>query len=492
MKKISSFFAKLILSLAFLTAFTACAKIPGVGKTGGDEEEFVQAEKFVYSDTCVVTNVSKNGQEFTFQNLETGLRYTLSYDNLTFFFDRYGDSMTGSQLTGGQICNISFYREEKKLKSLEITSDYFSYSNVEGFRFYNSATRMEYLGDKYELDDNVVICSGRENIDVLEIADTDVLTLHGKDHVIYSITVDKGHGYLSLDNDKYFIEGFIEVGKDIRKITEEMLLTVPEGKYSVLISKDGTSAVREVTIGRNQEATIDLGDIEIKKNYGYISFMTEPSDAIIYLDGVKVKDTAKPVRVEYGIHELIVRADGYESISRYVSVGAPNADVKIKLNKLSDGSDTTDTSATDNDKTDENKDDDKNDTDKTDTDKDKDKDDNPDSPSVGDAPVPSDNPTDNNNDKPDTKPDDKPTENPDDGTGERAGVGKIYVEAPKGAELYLDGTLIGTVPISFDKKLGTMVITLKKAGCQTRSYTINVEETESDSNYSFSDLLALE
>ena len=198
MKKTNAFI-NLICASVSLLFLLSCTPNTGVNvpvSTG--EEEIEQASKFVYSDTCIVVSVGKSDQSFTFQNLETGLRYTLTYDNLTFFTDRYKGSITGSQVSAGQICDITFYREEKQLKSLEISGDYFAYSNVEGFKFYNSATRLEYLGDKYELDENLVVCSGKENIDVLEIADTDILTIHGIDHVIYSINVDKGHGFVSL------------------------------------------------------------------------------------------------------------------------------------------------------------------------------------------------------------------------------------------------------------------------------------------------------
>lgn len=466
-----------VFSLLFLVSCTPNTGVTQNPNQGGDEVE--PASKFVYSDTCIVVSVSKNEPSFTFQNLETGLRYTLSYDNLTFFTDRYKGSITGSQVSAGQICDISFYREEKQLKSLEISGDYFAYSNVEGFKFYNSATRLEYLGDKYELDENLVVCSGRETIDVLEIADSDIITIHGFDHVIYSITVDKGHGFVSLDNDSYFIDGFIEIEKDIRKITEGMILTVPEGRYNILISKDGTSAVKEVTVGRNQEAHVDLGDIEIKKNYGTVNFTLTPSDAFMYIDGEKINDVTKPVKMEYGIHEIIVRADGYETLSKYISVGAPSADVSFKLTKLEDESD-----------------------------KDKDKDSKENS---NDTSTNTNNNTANTNNNTNTNTDNNTnqtqnttstdntsvTDNNETGVTdsnppENTTEAKVYIDAPQGAELYLDGNYMGVVPVSFAKKIGTIVITLKKDGCQTRSYTINLEEATTDSRYSFSELLTLE
>ena len=471
MKRSCSKIFNLIFALSAGLFVISCTPNTPVNTNPGETEEIEQASKFVYSDTCTIVSVNKTEQSFTFQNIETGLRYTLSYDNLTFFTDRYAGSITGSQVTAGQICNITFYREEKLLKSLEISPDYFAFSNVEGFKFYNSATRMEYLGDKYELDENIVICSGKENIDVLEISDTDILTIHGYDHTIYSITVDKGHGYVSLDNDSYFIDGFIEIDKDIRKITEDMILTVPEGRYNILISKDGTSAVKEVTVGRNQEATVDLGDIEIKKNYGTVNFTITPSSAFMYIDGEKIQDASKPVKMEYGIHELIVRADGYETLSKYISVGSPTADITFKLTKLEDDTKEDDTATT----TDNNSQTANNTT-------------------TTDANTTNNTTVTNNTSGENTT---TVTDNPENGTTdtnppENTTEAKVYIDAPQGAELYLDGTYMGIVPVSFTKKVGTIVITLKKEGCQTRSYTINLEEATTDSRYSFSELLTLE
>lgn len=435
---------KIILYIAAALCLCACEQKPSPSVPIEPSGETTESSIFVYSDTCIIVETDRSTSSITFQNLETGLRYTLTYDSLTFFTDRYSKSITATQVSNGQICNISFVKDGKKLKSLEVASNYFEYTNVSGFKFYNSSTRMEYLKDKYELDDNIVVCSGKETIDVLEIADEDVITIRGNGHTVYSISVDRGHGYLSLDNDKYFIDGFIEVDKDIRKITEDMVLTVPEGKYSVLISKDGTSAVKEVTVGRNQDAVIDLSDVEIKKNFGNITFSTDPENATLIIDGEKVNDISKPVKMEYGIHEVIVRADGYETLSKYLSVGTPKAEVEFKLTKLAD------------DETD-NKDD------KTTS-------------------------TDNDNNTDDKKDGSETTdENKENKTGT-----KVYIDAPKDAELYVDGNYVGVVPCSFDKKIGTVVLTLKKDGCQTRSYTINLEDINTDSRYSFSELLKLE
>ena len=65
---------------------------------------------------------------------------------------------------------------------------------------------------------------------------------------------------------------------------------------------------------------------------------------------------------------------------------------------------------------------------------------------------------------------------------------KVYIDAPSGAEVYLDGTYIGVAPVSFAKEAGTHNITLRKSGFETRSYTIVVDSEEKDISYSFADL----
>ena len=66
---------------------------------------------------------------------------------------------------------------------------------------------------------------------------------------------------------------------------------------------------------------------------------------------------------------------------------------------------------------------------------------------------------------------------------------KVYVDAPEGAEVYLDGNYVGISPCSFKKTAGTHVITLRKTGYETRSYTVQVDDEEKDLSYSFADLV---
>ena len=65
---------------------------------------------------------------------------------------------------------------------------------------------------------------------------------------------------------------------------------------------------------------------------------------------------------------------------------------------------------------------------------------------------------------------------------------RIYIDAPETAEVYLDGIYKGIVPCSFIKESGTHVITLRKDGYETRTFTITLDNSTENETYSFSAL----
>lgn len=74
------------------------------------------------------------------------------------------------------------------------------------------------------------------------------------------------------------------------------------------------------------------------------------------------------------------------------------------------------------------------------------------------------------------------TEEPDGTKIEGYGV---YVDAPYGSTLYVDGEEIGAVPCSFDKVKGSHTITLTRDGYVTKSYSVYIDGNKKDKVYEF-------
>lgn len=448
--------------LLCLSLLCACGKKPVVTAPVQDKPSdtgiiVYGSDSYDSADTPVLVAKDTEKGTMTFFNRQVGREYTLEYDGTTGIYDKYGATLSLPQIEIGDLVDVKFIKTKKHLTSIQLSSDTWSIDSTNRYEI-NSVKHEVTIGeDIYKISSDAKFFSGEKEIALQDIVDTDTLSFRGENSTVYSVVVTKGHGYLRLTGHQSFVGGWIEVGNSvIKKVTDEMLITVSEGSYQVKISNEGTVAQKNVVINRNSESSLDFSDVvfeEAKK--GTVLFSVTPSKAEVFIDGEKV-DISKGVELTYGIHQMICRADGYTSVTQYLNVGQASAGITIDLEKES---------ANASDK----KEDTKKEETKTDSDKDK-----------------TDNKTD---DKTDDKSDDKSDEKKDE-TNTTSTYYKMYVDAPEKVEVYVDGSYIGISPCSMKKAPGTHVITLSKEGYITKSYTVNVDTEDRDISYSFVDLVA--
>lgn len=385
------------------------------------------------ADTALLVDMDKDEKTVTFLNLTVGKRYTLNMDGTTKLTDKYGESLSFDQFTRGDIVDITFLKDKKHLTSMQWSKEAWSYENVERYEI-NTVRHEVAIGDEvYKITDETIYVSDGRTIEAMELNAADVLSFQGIDSTILSVSVEKGHGYLRLVNDENFVGGWIEIGQtNIQRITEDMLMLVPEGSYDVNISYKGGGGTKSVIINRNEETILDIGDLEVAQTqYGMVLFSLSPSSTELYIDGEKV-DASQPVTMEYGLHQVIARAEDYQSVTSYIRVGQESAGIDIVLEKVD-----------------------------TDDDDDEDEDE-----------------------------EEEEDEDDDDVVDATSSYYKVFVEAPEDAEVYLDGNYVGISPCSFKKESGTHIVTLRKTGYETRSYTLSIDSEEKDISYSFADLVA--
>lgn len=418
-------------------------------------------------DTAIVVKKNKEDSTIQFQNLATGKRYTLSFDGATQVLDKYEQSISLEQVEPGSIVTARFYKPKKLLASLRVDSQALHFEELTNYVLDSKRGTLSVGETVYNLSNHLVILSEEELVELIDINQLDVLSVWGYNNQIYSINIEQGHGYLRLQNDTYFVDGWIEIGqKIIRKITEDMLIVVPEGKTTVKVSHNGSSATQEITFARNEEMAWDLGDVEITEvQKGRIIFTLEPVDATVIIDGKEV-NTSLPVELEYGVHQMTVKADGYDTLAQYIKVREPSANIGIELEEdenaeVSDNA--SDTEDSNEDKSDTS------DSDKKDSEKDSNKGDSTEASSKS-----------NSSDSTKTT------------TSKSSSKYQVHIDSPEGVEVYVDGNYIGIAPVSMDKEIGNFVITLRKTGYQTRSYTVQIDDDDSDVNYSFAELMKLE
>lgn len=418
-----------------------------------ETEQLVTLDELSAEDTVILMGKDVEKKIFTVRRISSGEEYELSYDSSMPMLNRSGGSITATELSCGEILDIVYSKHSGKVNRVQISSGNWTLTDMTEFEIDERMKKITLMGEAYQFDSNVPVFSDDHQVELMDVTEMDTLIVKGYNRKVSSVIVDKGHGYLRIKNDAYFVGGFIEVGqKIIRPITEEMLLPVPEGKYKVRVTNRGYAGEENVEIKRDEETKLDLSKIEIEEvAIGHIQFELSPAYAQLYVDG-EITDYEERVPLEYGTHKIRVEAAGYKTVETNIKIGNDYANVEIAL----DVSDTVEEA-----------------TDKT-----------PEGAQNQSATT-----ADSVADTQDTESDSS------DDTSEIStisGSHKIIVEQPEGVEVYLDGNYIGVAPISTAKVTGSHTITLSKSGYQTKSYTIYVDSMNSDVTLSFSELLVEE
>lgn len=390
------------------------------------------------ADTAVVMSVDKQNNSVTLMNMGAGKQYTLYYDGTTYVTDKYNGPMTISQIRAGDVVDVNFLKGKRQLASIQLSPKAWVYNNVENYDL-GGVNKTASIGSAtYSLPEDVVVLSDGKRTEVMDIVAQDLLSVRGIDHQIYSINVEKGHGYLRLKNDQALIGGWIEVGNTvIREITEDMLLVVPEGSYQVFLSNNGASCTKDIVVERDKEVVLDVGDLEVPQDKtGRIVLSVTPGTATVKIDNRTV-DISNPVELTYGIHQIYLEAEGYDSLRKYIQVGSEYAKISFTLEEKKKEDDTSSISQ---------------------------------------------------NSVEDKKPKEEDKSSVSDNTLNTTSGNKVYIDAPKNVEVYVDGNYRGISPVSFKKVTGSHTVTLRKSGYKTKSYTIYLYNDGEDITYSFSEL----
>lgn len=414
-----------------------------------DDLDVLSPERLTANDMVVLIGKDVSRKELTLRNISGGKEKTLTYNGTTMISTKNGGPLTASELKVGEILNVTFTTYNSVISEIVESPDVWVNRDITNYSIDEKGKTIQIGATLYELDKNLVVASGDNIAELMDITELDTITIYGIDKKIYAITINDGHGYIRVVNDSYFVGGWIEVGQEMIKVlTEDMLIPIKEGTYDVKVSNKGYAGNETVTVVRDKETKLDLSKIEIEEvAISHVMFNISPDYAQLYVDGL-ITNFEERVPLEYGIHSVRVECPGYETVNCNIKVGNEYADISVSLDEESDSDEESSSSSSSRSSSTENTD---NITQTT-------------------APVTSSSET-------------EPSL-----SSVLSDNKKIYVEGPSGAEVYLDGTYIGVAPCSTFKVTGKHTLTLTKSGYKTKSYTINVTNDGNDLTLSFSSL----
>ena len=314
----------------------------------GKEEE-TAAPAYTSASSGVLISINTEDRSFVIHRTAEGDDIVLNYTGATVVQDQYESPLTMEQLSAGEILDVTYDSESGRVGSIAISGAAFCYEGLSRCHIDEGKGTLETGSETLHISNQTRVFSEGREIGINEILNLDTVTVRGIGHDVSSIVIEKGHGYLSLKDADALLGGWIEVGQAvISQITQEMLLTVPEGSYQVRLTAGDVDETREVTIKRNEENVLDLGDIELKVPVnGQVSLVISPSTATVRIDDVTVNTVTikAPEDVEVyqdnlymgispvtydktvGTHTISLRKSGYQTKSYQIEVTDDDRDL---------------------------------------------------------------------------------------------------------------------------------------------------------------------
>lgn len=391
--------------------------------------------------TGVIKEIDTENQLITFYNASFEEEEIYSYSGGTMIFSKNKRDMSMAEVSLGEVYDIYTNEDGTKIKEMHGNGTIVEQFDVP-VSINAAEKRLTVQGVTYAYTDHMVVLSDGESIDPMEITSNDLVTFRGVKGQAYSLIVTRGHGYIRPKNYGDLVGGTLTIqGEAILPISEGMLLTVPEGTQVIRMINGDLTAEATVKVERNKVTSVNIRQYQsLVPDMGRVTFKIIPDGAELYINGRQV-DYSKPVSLRYGVHQVKVVLEGYNSYSGAINVRDPAPTVQINLAEETATVEEEDDSGDDDEKsTSVSKDDD-----------DKESSEKAEEPETDDE-------------------------------------HKITVSAPSGASVYINGTYKGVAPCSFTKVIGSVTLTLSKEGCETKSYTIEVIDDSKDITWSFPDL----
>ncbi|SEW07293.1 PEGA domain-containing protein [[Clostridium] fimetarium] len=265
--------------------------------------------------TGVLTYLDATKLKMHFVDVESGSEYEVNYTGGTDIQNKHQSIIASSQMALGDVFNVVCNKSGKALTIFE-SSDVWENSGITNFGVNEASLIMTIGTTNYKYTSSTVTLSNNSKINPNEIMSQDVLTVRGIGKTIYSVTVDRGHGYVRFSGYSPFVGGYVDIGtKLILLVSENMVVTAPEGEYKIAMQLGSLQGSKTVVIQRDKDITVDFSEYkaEVVKT-GAVLFSVTPSNAVIYIDGSQV-DYSKELQLNYGSHTVILKANNYTTYS---------------------------------------------------------------------------------------------------------------------------------------------------------------------------------
>ena len=186
MQKKKRYLMFLVLGLSSVCLLSGCGEKKGKITDGseayaGNGNEIIEEVELLKEEgkLYVVTAIDTERSTVTLQDWESTREKPFNYTGATYFKGKYGDNLTASQVSIGEL--VSIERRGETLTNVQISEQVFSYGDVHNFTLDTEKQMITVGGSNYYFDDKISAFYGSSKISLSEISEQDTICLRGID-----------------------------------------------------------------------------------------------------------------------------------------------------------------------------------------------------------------------------------------------------------------------------------------------------------------------
>ena len=320
-----------IIAAAAMVAVVAAAVIFAMKGIGGTKEPDKNEQVSEAAEYFCGVVVSVSDDRFEITNTESGKTAFYTIDSTAEIIRTDGRKTVYSSIVRGDIINIGLSEDTGEVVKVEYTDDVWEKKNFADVEVDTAAGTISNGVTSYEYDKNTLFIYNGDFIKDEDLNKEDVVTLKGVGDTVWTVTVEKYHGFIELQNTDR-VEN-LSVTVDGEKIKfENNRAAVSSGVHSLGISGDNIDTLNvDIHVPAGEVYSVDMASVQEKT--GVLTLNVNVDNCIIVVDGKQVgKDT--PVVLSMGSYPISVSAEGYKTYSGTVDIDEPLVEVDINMEKI--------------------------------------------------------------------------------------------------------------------------------------------------------------
>lgn len=325
-----------IFAIMFLSqsGWLSGAKAENTKTNDTDISQGLSENEGVYA---IVLNADYN-RTVRFYSINDKKHLSLTVDSETILTGTNGGSMDYSRLKIGDVVVVTERDSSGNAGRILVPEDVWRKENITEVKVDTTLNTVEYDGKIYNYGDDTFFVQNGNSVYPGDISQTDMVTLIGKNNMLFVARLEKTHGHLVIKNLDKVENAIIKVDGEVVEVDKDSgMIEIAEGEHKVVVS--GTNIEDYETtlvIMPNDKKVIDINENETtqKSETGAIKLNVSPSGYTVVLDGVPYLQSTTEIYAEKGEHKVEIVKPGYETSSVKITLADRTVEVNIRLEKL--------------------------------------------------------------------------------------------------------------------------------------------------------------